>query len=84
METVEALVIKESYGLQTAQHTFTLQRPDGSKFRIKGRNLYANGVYRKLWRDESARKLVADEKHERGRANKDRVKEERAFISGNF
>jgi hypothetical protein len=39
---------------------------DGSKLMIKGRNLYANGTYRKLWADESQRNLVAHEKHGRG------------------
>lgn len=33
---------------------------------IKGRNLYANETYRKLWADEFQRSLAADEKHIRG------------------
>ena len=65
-EQVQGTVIHESYGNVRQQHTFTIQRPDGTKFQIKGRNLYRNRVYRKYWQDEDARKDVAKEKHERG------------------
>lgn len=36
------------------------------KILIKGRNLYKNGVWRKKWDNEEERKIVLDEKHERG------------------
>ena len=65
-ERVSGRIIKDSYGADRQQHTFTLALPDGSTLRIKGRNLYANGVWRKAWADESARKPVLDEKHARG------------------
>lgn len=65
-EQVQGTVIHESYGEVRQQHTFTIQRFDGTKFQIKGRNLYRNSVYRKYWDDEDARKEIAKEKHERG------------------
>jgi hypothetical protein len=67
-ELVTAVIIKDSYGRDKGQHTFTLQLPDGSTTRIKGRNLYANSVYRLKWDDECARDNVAGEKHARGDA----------------
>lgn len=66
MVTVRGRIIKESYGSEKQQHTFTLLLEDGSKTRIKGRNLYANGCYRKKWDDENERKNVLEEKHFRG------------------
>ena len=54
-ETIEAVVISDSYGEQKQQHTFTLLLPNGKKTRIKGRNLYRNGVLRKTWVDEFKR-----------------------------
>lgn len=65
-ELVRGEVVSDSYGAKTQQHTFTLLSDDGSTLRIKGRNLYANGTYRKPWADESLRKLSLDEKHVRG------------------
>ena len=67
-ERIEAEIIKESYGAAKQQHTFTLRKDDGSILRIKGRNLYANGLYRKPWIDEAQRRVVLDEKHIRGGA----------------
>jgi len=64
---LEAEVVKESYGWQKQQHTFTLLLPDGTKKLIKGRNLYRYGVWRKAWKDEQKRKAVLEEKHARGR-----------------
>jgi len=66
-ETIEATILKESYGQKTGQHTFTLKTLSGDTIRIKGRNLYRNGVWRKPWKDETLRKEVAQEKHGRGR-----------------
>lgn len=65
-ELIQGAIVKDSYGRDKQQHTFTLELADGSKLQIKGRNLYANGTYRKLWADESQRGLAADEKHARG------------------
>lgn len=65
-ELVQGKVISDSYGRDKQQHTFTLELLDGEKIMIKGRNLYANRTYRKIWKDESQRGLVADEKHARG------------------
>jgi hypothetical protein len=65
-ELVTAKIIKDSYGSEKQQHTFTLETEDGETTLIKGRNLYKNGVYRKKWEDESQRKKALDEKHERG------------------
>ncbi|GEM_PF-972890 len=70
-------VVKESYGEDKQQHTFTLQLLDiqgtksdeympGMEIRRKGRNVYKNGVRRQEWVDETLRDEVANEKHERG------------------
>lgn len=67
-ELVTGKIVKDSYGADKQQHTFTLEFEDGSKKRIKGRNLYRNGLYRKPWADESQRQIELDEKHERGAA----------------
>lgn len=77
--TVHGEVLRESYGADKQQHTFTIKplNVEGvnadellkkDSFRIKGRNLYKHGVLREMSDDEAARKLVADEKHERGAA----------------
>lgn len=63
---VTARVVSESYGRDKQQHTFTLALPDGGKILIKGRNLYRNGTWRKLWESESARRAATEEKHGRG------------------
>ena len=65
-ETIEAIVIRDSYGKDKQQHTFTLEVYDGSELRIKGRNLYKHGVFRKKWRNEDERKTAIEEKHDRG------------------
>lgn len=65
-ETIEGEIIKDSYGAAKQQHTFTLLLADGTKKRIKGRNLYRNGCKRQEWDDESKRDEVLNEKHMRG------------------
>ena len=65
-ETIHAQIVKDSYGADRQQHTFTLKTAGGRTFRIKGRNLYRNGTRRMAWPDESKRKLALDEKHDRG------------------
>lgn len=65
-EMVRGTVVADNYGASKQQHTFTIEVEDGSKTLIKGRNLYKNGVWRKPWENEAARRVVADEKHTRG------------------
>lgn len=65
-ETVRGKIIKDSYGADKQQHTFTLVDDAGKEFRIKGRNLYREGLARRPWSDEAARGIAADEKHTRG------------------
>ena len=67
-ETVEGEITKESYGADKQQHTFTIERTDGERIRIKGRNLYRNGTMRKPWADESKRLVALQEKYARGDA----------------
>ena len=73
--TIEADVVKESYGERKQQHTFTLVATSSSgeapvklgvKFTRKGRNLYRGEAVRRAWVDEKARDVVKAEKHERG------------------
>ena len=85
---VVAYVVSESYGAGKQQHTFTLKiiksegtepLKFGSTTRRKGRNLYREGTSRLPWTDESERKAVADEKHQRG-DNAREAREERRAI----
>lgn len=73
MRTIEAIIEKDSYGSEKQQHTFSLRvtRSEGCEpIEIgklvcrKGRNVYWNGTYRKLWEDEEKRKIALDEKHQ--------------------
>lgn len=66
MENIEGTIVKESYGVEKQQHTFTIKKTNGEVIRIKGRNLYRNNTYRKSWGDEDKRKIVLKEKHSRG------------------
>src|SRR3990172_9109340 len=72
--TITARVIRDSYGRDKQQHTFTLlvlmsegcaPIEPGTQMTRKGRNVYRNGTERLEWDDESARQHVADEKHDR-------------------
>jgi hypothetical protein len=63
---VTGKIVSDSYGLDKQQHTFTVELPSGEKMRIKGRNLYRNGLHRKPWKNESARIEALEEKHNRG------------------
>lgn len=65
-ERITGQVVKDSYGREKQQHTFTIELEGGTTLQIKGRNLYSEAVYRKPWANESARHAVADEKHARG------------------
>ena len=53
-EIIEGKIIKDSYGKDKQQHTFTLETISG-KMLVKGRNLYRNGCMRKPWDDENER-----------------------------
>jgi len=73
-EVIVGLIVKDSYGADKQQHTFTILRHDtNEKIRIKGRNLYRAGCYREPWRDEyngysPTRAAALEEKHARGDA----------------
>ena len=77
-----AEVIADSYGVEKQQHTFTLrliecEGESAEKVRTiasrnkgtikrKGRNIYKNGTYRRLWKNEDERDKIIEEKHKRG------------------
>lgn len=65
-ERITGKIVRDSYGRDKQQHTFTLELADGGILTIKGRNLYREGVWRKPWADESLRHAAAEEKHARG------------------
>lgn len=73
-ELVTGKIVRESYGAETAQHTFTLDLGEGRTTRIKGRNLYKHGVWRRRWADETIRDAVLEEKHRRGVAARHSVR----------
>lgn len=84
-ELITGKIVRDSYGRDKQQHTFTLELADGATLRIKGRNLYANGVYRRPWADESARQAARDEKHARGdRARAQRDARRQGFDANSF
>ena len=70
-ERVEGEISSDSYGAVKQQHTFTITLQNGEKLRIKGRNLYRNGVFRRPWDDEAERKKALVEKHSRGDSARD-------------
>lgn len=63
---VTGKIVSDSYGREKQQHTFTIELATGEKMRIKGRNLYRNGLFRKPWENEAARVESLEEKHNRG------------------
>lgn len=65
IEVIEGMIVADSYGRHKQQHTFTIQRSDGEKLLIKGRNLYSIGVFAKP-RDRSERAICLNDKHDRG------------------
>lgn len=67
-------VLKESYGKDKQQHTFTcLDLETDAVVRIKGRNIYRNGCQRKVWENEDDRLKVLEDKYSRGtKARSDR------------
>lgn len=64
-EIVIGKIVRDSYGAEKQQHTFTVERADGSTMRIKGRNLYRIRVLSKP-RTDAERAAALAEKHERG------------------
>ena len=88
--TIEAEVVRDSYGAGRQQHTFTLRVISstgldalevGTTIRRKGRNVYRGDPERLLWSDESERKLAAAEKHERGDTARAARDERRANVN---
>lgn len=88
---ITAKVIKDSYGVDKQQHTFSLEVissdgddpiATGTKTRRKGRNVYRNGTMRQVWADESQREVSLDEKHERGSMARAARDERRASNDG--
>lgn len=77
-ERLYGTIVNDSYGADKQQHTFTIYS-DGQRMLIKGRNLYANMVYRKRWTNEQERTKILIEKHKRGdaarAARQDRINE---------
>ena len=82
---IAAKIIKDSYGAERQQHTFSLAilasdgtepLAAGSKTTRKGRSVYRNGVLRAAWLDETERRAALDDKHARGDAAR-RAREER-------
>ncbi|EEC82458.1 hypothetical protein OsI_26895 [Oryza sativa Indica Group] len=74
---VAGSVIKESYGKEKQQHTFTIQvfwskgvgkLPPLYLLLVKGRNLYRMMTFRQPWLNEADRLKALDEKHSRGDA----------------
>lgn|SRR3990167_1376290 len=72
-EIIEGKIIKDSYGKDKQQHTFTLETISG-KMLVKGRNLYRNGCMRKPWDDENERIKFLEEKYQRGEKAKEQRK----------
>ena len=65
-EMISGRIIRDSYGRDKQQHTFTIELTGGGLLKIKGRNLYRHGCFRKPWADESERTKAQSEKHARG------------------
>ncbi|KAJ1291915.1 hypothetical protein BS78_02G352700 [Paspalum vaginatum] len=72
---VAGKVIKESYGKEKQQHTFTIQvfwsKGAGRLaplhlLLVKGRNLYRMMTLRQRWANEAERQKILEEKHSRG------------------
>jgi hypothetical protein len=64
-ELVTGKVTSEGYKQSNERHTFSIQRSDGSKIKIKGGTLHANGVWRKPWENEGLRLIEIQEKRKR-------------------
>lgn len=82
-ENVCGKIVADSYGADKQQHTFTLLLVDGRKIRIKGRNLYRNGVWREPWESEAERRAALAEKHKRGERARE-ARDARRALGGSF
>lgn len=80
---ITAKIIKDSYGADKQQHTFTLiisssgTDPLTSGTTRKGRNVYKNGTHRIKWDNEDDGLKSLDDKHDRSditRAERDKRK----------
>ncbi|CAI9114463.1 OLC1v1015191C2 [Oldenlandia corymbosa var. corymbosa] len=90
---VAGRIIKESYGAEKQQHTFTIEvlwskgekpLPPLHQLLIKGRNLYRLNTMRQKWEDETEREKMLSEKHARGsvaRSKREIRMQERAMRS---
>ena len=83
LSTTVVLVMEDKYSTKTHRHSFKLRvlavdgvssRRRGDTYHLKGNQLYAIARSRKSWDDESVRRLLAAEKHQRGHHNKDAFK----------
>ena len=88
-EQITAEILKDSYGADKQQHTFTIQilaidgKKENKKTTIKGRNIYRNGTQRIKWINEGARLNSIEEKHGRGdQARKDKF--DRKRVNNNY
>lgn len=87
--TIVGLILKESYGAKTAQHTFTIlvESSDdnsisiGDKIRRKGRNVYPKCKVLEYPLDHSE---LAEDKHERAKTAKGSIKMNRDFNNGDY
>jgi len=78
---VEGEIVKDSYGTEKQQHTFTIQT-DAGKIIRKARNVYRYGTFGKP-RDPSAREISLSDKHTRGtvaREERDQRRSEDEFF----
>jgi hypothetical protein len=87
--TIIGLILKESYGVKTGQHSFTIEVEDcddgefskGQKIIRKGRNVYKKCTI--LSYPENYDEL-ADEKHKRADSVKGSIKMNRDFNRGDY
>ena len=78
--TIKGLIVKESYGQKSGQHTFTIEVDEcddgeygsGDKIRRKGRNVYKDC---KVLEYPSDHAELADDKHKRSKEIKTRIAE---------
>src|ERR1700748_1781983 len=82
-ERITGKIIRDSYGRDKQQHTFTIELNGRAIMIIKVRNLYKQGTWRKPWENESLRHAAAVEKHTRGsmaRAAREARKQESGHV----
>lgn len=87
--TFIGIIVKDSYGAKTGQHTFTIEIEScddnsyspGEKIMRKGRNVYPRCTVLEYPDNHSE---LAEEKHERASAKKGSLKRQKAFDKGDF